>query len=171
MPEILRDELKAWCAIPAAQLAGHAGLKAKFRMVKDSAEMGRVMAAELVDTLKANNAAGRATRAIIPCGPTAWYRPWGEMVNADKVSLANFHIFHMDECLDWQARPVPKNHPYNFRTYMEANFYGPIAAGLNVPEAQRHWLLPETLDEVRNALAAAPVDLTLGGWGQDGHIA
>ncbi len=171
MPDILPRDLAAWCAIPGAELAGHPALKAKFRMVKDSAAMGRVMAGELIEVIRANNAAGRPTRAIIPCGPTAWYQPWGEMVNAEKLSLAHLHVFHMDECLDWQARPIPRNHPYNFRTYMEANFYGPIAAALNVPEAQRHWLLPETLDAVRNAIAAAPIDLTLGGWGQDGHIA
>jgi len=171
MPDILPKDLAAWCAVPAARLTDHPGRKAKFRMVKDYAEMGRVMAREVVDVIKANNAAGKPTRAIIPCGPTAWYRPWAEQVNAEKVSLANLHVFHMDECLDWQGRPVPKNHPYNFHTYMEANFYGPIVSGLNVPESQRHWLLPETLDAVRNAIAEAPIDLTQGGWGQDGHIA
>jgi glucosamine-6-phosphate deaminase len=40
-----------------------------------------------------------------------------------------------------------------------------------VPEAQRFWLLPETLERVRAALREAPIDLTLGGWGQDGHVA
>jgi glucosamine-6-phosphate deaminase len=42
---------------------------------------------------------------------------------------------------------------------------------LTVPETQRFWLLPSTADKVREAIAAAPVDITVGGWGQDGHIA
>ena len=77
----------------------------------------------------------------------------------------------MDECLDWQGRPLPKNHPYNFRTFMERHFYGGIRPELNVPEAQRFWLLPSTMERVREAIAEAPIDLTLGGWGQDGHVA
>jgi glucosamine-6-phosphate deaminase len=77
----------------------------------------------------------------------------------------------MDECLDWQGRPLPSGHPYNFRAFMERHFYGGIAPGLNVPEAQRFWLLPETLARVGAAIAEAPIDLTLGGWGQDGHVA
>ncbi len=54
---------------------------------------------------------------------------------------------------------------------MERHFYGGIRPELNVPEGQRLWLLPATMERVREAIAEAPVDLTLGGWGQDGHVA
>jgi glucosamine-6-phosphate deaminase len=54
---------------------------------------------------------------------------------------------------------------------MERHFYGGIDPDLAVPEAQRFWLLPTTAEQVRVAIEKAPVDLTLGGWGQDGHIA
>jgi glucosamine-6-phosphate deaminase len=77
----------------------------------------------------------------------------------------------MDECLDWQGRPLPARHPYNFRAFMERHFYGGIRPELNVPEAQRFWLLPSTIERVREAIGEAPIDLTLGGWGQDGHVA
>jgi glucosamine-6-phosphate deaminase len=77
----------------------------------------------------------------------------------------------MDECLDWQGHPLPRNHPYNFRTFMERHFYGGILPNLAVPEPQRFWLLPSTIDSVRSAVEEAPFDLTMGGWGQDGHIA
>jgi len=36
--------------------------------------MGRMMARELVDEIKAHNAQGEETRAIIPCGRTAGTR-------------------------------------------------------------------------------------------------
>jgi glucosamine-6-phosphate deaminase len=133
--------------------------------------MGRVMARELVDLVAARNAEGRETRVIVPCGPSGWYAPWTEMVNARGVSLARLTVFHMDECLDWQGRPLPKGHPYNFRTFMERHFYGGIRPELDVPEDRRFWLLPSTMERVRDALAEAPVDLALGGWGQDGHVA
>jgi glucosamine-6-phosphate deaminase len=163
--------LLEWCRIPADQLVGHPALRVPFRMVEDSAEMGRLMAAELADLVAVRNAEGLPTRAIVPCGPNAWYAPWTEMVNARGLSLARLTVFHMDECLDWQGRALPGGHPYNFRTFMERHFYGGIRPELNVPEAQRFWLLPSTLERVREAIAAAPVELVLGGWGQDGHVA
>jgi glucosamine-6-phosphate deaminase len=160
-----------WCLIPAEALAGHPGLRVPFRMVEDAREMALLMARELVDLVAAHNADDRATRVIVPCGPSGWYAPWTEMVNARGVSLARLTVFHMDECLDWQGRPLPKGHPYNFRTFMERHFYGGIRPELTVPEEQRFWLLPETIARVREAIAEEPVDLALGGWGQDGHVA
>jgi glucosamine-6-phosphate deaminase len=129
------------------------------------------MAEELTSLIKSKNAAGLATRAILPCGPKCWYEPFTNIVNSRGISLRNLTVFHMDECLDWQAQPLPHNHPYNFRTFMERHFYGGIHPDLAVPEAQRFWLLPGTTQQVRTAIDKAPVDLTLGGWGQDGHIA
>jgi glucosamine-6-phosphate deaminase len=164
-------DLLEWCRIPAEQLVGHPKLRVPLRIVEDSAQMGRVMARELVDVIEANNAKGRPTRVVVPCGPSSWYAPWTELVNARSVSLSRVTVFHMDECLDWQGRPLPRNHPYNFRAFMERHFYGGIAPALQVPEEQRFWLQPSTIDRVRSAIDEAPVDLTMGGWGQDGHVA
>jgi len=77
----------------------------------------------------------------------------------------------MDECLDWQGRELPRGHPYNFRAFMERHFYGPIDPELAVPEENRVWLRADNVEEVRAKIWAAPIDLTYGGWGQDGHIA
>lgn len=163
--------LYEWCRIPGRELAQHPGLRARFRVVRDSAEMGQLMARELVEVVEENNRSGRASRAIIPCGPTCWYKPFTDLVNAQSVSLAKLFVFHMDECLDWQGRLLPRNHPYNFRTFMEKHFYGGIRGPLAVPEAQRFWLTPATMEKVAEAIAQAPVDITVGGWGQDGHVA
>jgi glucosamine-6-phosphate deaminase len=54
---------------------------------------------------------------------------------------------------------------------MEKYFYGGIRADLAVPQQQRFWLLPSTADQVRAAIDSAPIDITVGGWGQDGHVA
>jgi glucosamine-6-phosphate deaminase len=164
-------DLLEWCRVPADQLVAHPQRRIPLRIVTDSAEMGRVMARELADLVEQQNARGLPTRAIIPCGPSSWYAPWTALVNERRLSLALLHVFHMDECLDAQGRPLPQAHPYNFRTFMERHFYGGIPLELNVPEEQRFWLLPSTLDRVGAALETAPIDLTLGGWGQDGHVA
>lgn len=164
-------QLYKWCSIPARELTQHPGLKVPFRVVRDSREMGELMARELVEVIEENNRSRRATRAIIPCGPTCWYKPYTELVNSRAASLRNLFVFHMDECLDWQGRLLPRNHPYNFRTYMERHFYGGIQPELAVPEAQRFWLTPATAQNVAVAISQAPIDITVGGWGQDGHVA
>lgn len=171
MNNVEKRELYQWCKIPAKQLPNHAQLRVPFRMVRDSAAMGQLMAEELVDTVEDNNKKTAPTRAIIPCGPKCWYEPFTKLVNARGISLRNLFVFHMDECLDWQARPLAANHPYNFRTFMQRYFYDGIRAELAVPEKQRFWLLPSTAEQVRVAIDAGPIDITVGGWGQDGHVA
>jgi glucosamine-6-phosphate deaminase len=166
----LRD-LYEWCSIPYSELAGHPQRRIPFRLVKDPEEMGRVMAGDLVEVIKERNMAGKPTRAIVPCGPKSWYGPFTEMVKKEKISLNHLFVFHMDECLDWQGRLLPRNHPYNFRTFMERYFYGGIDDRLNVPADQRFFLTPFNIREIDRAIEEEPVDITLGGWGQDGHIA
>lgn len=171
MSHVSAKDLREWCRIPADDLVGHPQLRAPFRLVEDGPEMGERMAGELADLIESKNAGGRRTRAIIPCGPSCWYEPWCRIVNERGVSLRNLVVFHMDECLDWQGRLLPKNHPYNFRTAMEGQFYGPVRPELAVPEDKRFWLTPATMDSVRERIAEAPIDITYGGWGQDGHMA
>jgi glucosamine-6-phosphate deaminase len=164
-------QLRRWCAIPAAELPGHRELHLHYRQVADSIELGALMARELVQTIEENNQQGRPTRAIVPCGPTCWYEPFRFLVNARGVSLKALHVFHMDECLDWEGQPLPARHPYNFKTFMERHFYGGIRPELAVPEELRYWLLPAKIEKIRAAINEAPVDITVGGWGQDGHVA
>jgi glucosamine-6-phosphate deaminase len=171
MSQITKADLYHWCSVPVSDLSGHPKLRAKFRMIRDSAEMGQLMAEELVEVIQGNNERGRPTRAIIPCGPTGWYAPLTSLVNSRGVSLKKLFVFHMDECLDWQARPLPAGHPYNFRTFMEKHFYGGVRPDLAVPPEQRFWLLPSTAEKVAAEIASGPIDITVGGWGQDGHVA
>ncbi|HXF62747.1 MAG TPA: hypothetical protein VNK95_14080 [Caldilineaceae bacterium] len=165
------QDLYRWCAIPYDQLEGHPDRKVPFRLCADSAAMGRLMAYELVEEIKRHNAQGRETRAIIPCGPSCWYKPFTDLVNAERVSLKRLVVFHMDECLDWQGRELPRAHPYSFRGFMERHFYAPVDPELAVPEENRWWLNAHNIADVAAAIAAAPVDITYGGWGQDGHVA
>jgi len=165
-----KKALYEWCRVPVERLEGHPDLKVPFRLVEDSPAMGELMATEFIDLIERHNQADRDTRAIVPCGPSCWYEPWRRMVNERRVSLRRLHVFHMDECLDWQGNLLPDGHPYNFRASMERDFYA-VADELTVPESQRYWLEPDAVSSVRSALAEGPLDITLGGWGQDGHIA
>jgi glucosamine-6-phosphate deaminase len=133
--------------------------------------MGRIMARELVDEIRAKNERGEVTRAIIPCGPSCWYEPFTDLVNRETVSLKGLVVFHMDECLDWQGQELPRAHPYSFRGAMERDFYQPVDPNLAVPEENRNWLNANNIEAVKEEIVSAPIDITYGGWGQDGHIA
>ena len=97
MSEITKEELYQWCSIPWDQLETHPDRKIPLRLCQDSLEMGRIMAQELVDEIQEHNVAGEATRALIPCGPTCWYKPFTDLVNSAGVRLENFIVFHMLE--------------------------------------------------------------------------
>jgi glucosamine-6-phosphate deaminase len=163
--------LYPWCKTPYDQLENNPACKVPFRLVKDSQEMGMLMARELADEIKANQAKGEPTRAIIPCGPACWYKPFTDLINRENISLKNLVVFHMDECLDWQGRELPKRHPYSFRGFMERHFYDPIVPELSVPAENRNWLNAYNIQEVKDNIERAPISITYGGWGQDGHIA
>jgi glucosamine-6-phosphate deaminase len=171
MTTVTPQDLYAWCVVPYDQLENHPQRKVPFRLCQDSAEMGRIMARELVDEIVTHNLQEKETCAIIPCGPSCWYKPFTDLVNAEHVSLQRLVVFHMDECLDWQGRELPRNHPYSFRGFMERHFYAPVARELAVPEENRHWLNADNIGEVAAEIGSEPIDLTYGGWGQDGHVA
>lgn len=168
---INKRDLYKWCKVPADQLMEHPDLKVRFRMVETPKEMGELMAREFADDIKEAVKEGRKYRAIVPCGPKCWYEPFGRIVNEEKISLRNVEIFHMDECLDWEGQLLAENDPYNFKTFMLEYFYGPILPELEVLPENRHFLCPANMEEIRERIAEEPIDYTLGGWGQDGHIA
>lgn len=163
--------LYPWCKIPYDQLENNPARKVPFRLVKDSQEMGMLMARELANEIKANNSRDKTTRAIIPCGPACWYKPFTDLINREKISLKKLVVFHMDECLDWQGRELPEKHPYSFRGFMGKYFYDPVLPELSVTEENRNWLNAWNIREIKEKIEKAPVDITYGGWGQDGHIA
>jgi glucosamine-6-phosphate deaminase len=167
---ITRADVYNWCSIPSDQLQNKQ-TKIPFRIVKDSETMGKLMAEELVAEIEQANEEGRIYRAIIPCGPNCWYKPFTDLVNLKKVSLRNMVVFHMDECLEWDASLLDDGDPYNFRSFMLKNFYAPVARELSIPEENRHFLQPSNIDEIREAIRRTEIDITYGGWGQDGHIA
>ncbi len=162
MNDFTLRELQEWCRVPYQELEHHPGRKVPFRLCRDSAEMGEIMAAELVDEIRRNNEGGAPTRAIIPCGPSCWYKPFTTLVNREGVSLRNLVVFHMDECLDWQGRELPRSHPYNFRGFMERHFYAPVEPSLAAPESQRIWLVPGNVVEQETVMQAVLVDTRSG---------
>jgi glucosamine-6-phosphate deaminase len=161
-----------WCHIPVEALEKHPQRKIDITVLAAPDDVHRCIAREMADEVKANNAAGKPTRWILPCGPTKQYRYFVEYVNHEQVSLKDVHVFHMDDCLDWQGRPLPLEHPFSYEGWMRKNFYGFIHPDLVVPEKQRHFPSIYHIDEISQAIAdVGGVDTMYGGIGYRGHIA
>jgi glucosamine-6-phosphate deaminase len=77
----------------------------------------------------------------------------------------------MDECLDWDGSLLDEGDPYNFKSFMLKNFYQPVNTKLSVPEENRYFLQPSNMETIREMIRHTEIDITYGGWGQDGHIA
>jgi glucosamine-6-phosphate deaminase len=168
---INKKDLYSWCSVPVNDLENHKELKVRFRLVESSEEMGLLMAREFIDEIINANNENRFFRVIVPCGPKSWYEPFTNIVNTEKISLKNVIVFHMDECLDWEGNLLAKNDPHNFQTFMEKYFYDPVEEKLAIKPENRLFLNPETMHAIKKKIAENPIDYTLGGWGQDGHIA
>lgn len=166
-----KKKLYQWCSISSDKLLDNPEAKVPLRIVKDAKELGEVMARDFVEDIKLANEEGREYKAIVPCGPKEWYEPFARMINEENVSLKRMTVFHMDENLDWEGKMLHPDDPSNFQTFMKKYFYGPIREELAVPEEQRFFLTPDNYNEISKMILDTEIDYTLGGWGQDGHVA
>lgn len=165
-------ELFAWCRIPAEELENHPDAKVKIKIVDTPDDVHRWAVRDMLSEVKANNSAGRPTRWILPCGPTKQYKYFIDQVNQERVSLRDVHVFHMDDFLDWETRPLPLDHPFSYKGWMLRNFYAPVDPELAIPDEQRHFPSIHDMDSVSRAIeAVGGVDTTYGGVGYRGHIA
>jgi glucosamine-6-phosphate deaminase len=161
-----------WCRIPAGELENHPQARVPVKILEKPDDVHRFIARDMADEILRNNAAGQPTRWILPCGPTGQYPHFIRMVNEEKISLGNVHVFHMDDCLDWQGRPLPLDHPYSYEGWMRRNFYAPVGSALAIPENQRHFPTIYRIDAISEEIAAlGGIDTTYGGVGYRGHIA
>ena len=173
MPSSINEQdLRTWCEIPGEELAGRQDLRIPVQIEPDPDAVHRAIAEAMFDELRANNAANRETRWVLPCGPTGQYPYLIKLINEAKVSMEGVHLFHMDDFLDWQGRLVPVDHPFSLKGWMLRNLYAAIDPELNVPESQRHFPDPLDPDRLTAAIeAAGGVDTVWGGIGYRGHVA
>jgi glucosamine-6-phosphate deaminase len=130
------------------------------------------MAETMIEEVKQNNRKGDPTRWILPCGPRGQYPIFSERVNRERISLKNVHVFHMDDHLDWQGRPLPHDHPCSYQGWMSRHFYGPIDPELQIPHEQRYFPQISALDEIAEQMReVGGIDTVYGGIGYRGHIA
>jgi len=166
------EKLFAWCRIPTDQLMDHPERRVPLQILPTPDDVHRWAARAMADEALANNQAGKPTRWVLPCGPTKQYPYFAQIVNQERISLKNVFVFHMDEGLDWEGRPLPLEHVFSFEGWMRRNFYAPIDETLGIPEKQRFFPSIYDIDGLsRNIEALGGVDTVYGGIGYRGHIA
>lgn len=169
---ITRQEMLKWCSIPMEQLTSQPDCHAKLEIRSDKKDLNRIVCDELAEELLRNNAAGRPTRWILPCHP-GLFDHLIHRINTEKIPLHHLHIFHMDDFLDWQARPLPEKAAFtSCKGTMQAEIYDRVLPELNVPLSQRHFpdvRNPDAMDEA--VKAAGGVDTLVGGVGCKGMVA
>jgi len=170
---ISKEQLFSWCSVPAEELKTRDDLKAKLLVQPDRKTIMEMIGNMMADEVIANNRVGQLTRWVLPAGPTEEYDTFISRVNREGISLANLHIFHMDEFLDWEGRPYPVADTYeSLEGTMNAGFYGRIDPGLNVPAAQRVWPRIDQLDEADQRIEQiGGIDTLWAGVGCKGLVA
>lgn len=144
----------------------------KLKTVKTEWDVYFDMACVMLEEIIRNNAEGKNTVMIVPCGPTDQYPILARLVNTFNVSLKNVWFFNMDEYMSAPDKALPSDHPLSFEGRMNREFYDRVDEKLVMPKSQR--LFPRVnsekeYDELIESLGGA--DLCLGGLGINGHIA
>lgn len=166
------QKLFEYCRIPVDELENHPDAKVRLKIFEEKDGIYRWAAQDMIDEVKANNQKGEFTSWILPCGPTGHYKYFTNWVNEQRISLKNVHVFHMDDNLDWQGRPLPLDHMFSYEGWMRKNFYDPIDPNLAIPEEQRHFPSIYDIDGISNKIQElGKVDTTYGGIGFRGLIA
>ena len=138
----------------------------------DIPAMMEYFAGIMIEELRRNNQKGEPTRWILPVGPVAQYGKLVETCNHQRISCRNVFVFQMDEFLDWQARPVPLDHPLSFEGFMRRKVFEKLLPELRPAPENLHFPNPFAPDRISEAIrAAGGVDTCFGGVGYHGHVA
>ncbi len=164
------DRLAEWLAIPAEELAARSSLGLTIVETRD--ELYRHFAQEMFDELAGAERAGTELSVIVPVGPKGHYALLAEMINDARLDLARVTFFGMDNWLDWQARPLPLDHPFNLEGYFRREFLALIDDDLRPGDENVIFPSPFELDRPSAEIARrGGVSTTYGGFGFQGHIA
>lgn len=148
------------------------GAKIPILKLGDSGEVFYELAAQMVEEIEKNNAAGRRTVFICPVGPVGQYPIFVRLVNTRRVSLANCWFINMDEYLNDDDTYISKDHPLSFRGFMQREVYDRIDPALVMPEQQRVFPDPAAPERVGRLIEElGGVDIAFGGIGINGHLA
>ena len=136
------------------------------------ADLLRHLAESIFNEIRANIRAGRATRLILPVGPTGHYPILVRLLNDSRTSLENCCFFFMDEYCDEDGNALPRSHPLSFKGIAQALFLEELNPDLDLDPAQVIFPDESNIDALPAMIAGlGGIDTCYGGIGIHGHIA
>jgi len=75
-----------WCGVPVEALEGHPQAKVPIRILPTWDDVHRQFAQDMIQEIKARNAAGQPTRLILACGPRGQFPYFTRMVNEERIT-------------------------------------------------------------------------------------
>ena len=132
----------------------------------------RGFAEDLATELRAHNAAGEPTRWIVPVGPVGQYPYFAEIVNRERLSLANAWLFFMDEYIGEDGRAIGAEHPLSFQAIAREQLLSRIDPKLLPPTEQIVFPNERNIDRLAPLIdEIGGLDTCFGGIGIHGHVA
>lgn len=168
-----KKQILDWCRIPMEELMDHPERKCNILIEQKKTKLFEAIGNQMAEELIEHNQKGKLTKWILPSGHLEQYRYFADRVNRENIDCSRLHIFHMDDWLDWQFRPIPaKNSFVSAKSIMRKEFYDLIREELSIPEENRHWPDvhdPDAIDELIENMGG--IDTVQGGVGCRGMIA
>lgn len=138
-------------------------------LAQSAGEVYYEYAIQMLSEIIKNNAVGRKTVMIVPCGPIAQYPIFARLVNRYRIDLKNTWIINMDEYLDNGEWLEDR---FSFRREMNASLYDRVDPELVMPAEQRVFPDPHCPEKIGQLIEElGGVDLAMGGIALNGHIA
>jgi glucosamine-6-phosphate deaminase len=168
---VLEPELLAeWLRIPTDDLVARSRLPLTILPTRE--DVYHHFADSVLREIDASARAHEELTLVLPLGPKAQYPLLAAMINDARLSLEHVSFFGMDEWLDWQARPLPPEDPFNLEAYFHRHFLDLVEPTLRPHHKNVIFPTPLDLDRSARELAArAPLATTYGGFGFQGHLA
>jgi len=162
--------LAEWLAIPAEELERVSPIPLTILPTKTAVH--EHFAAEMFDELRAARERQEPVSIIIPIGPKGHYPMLARKVNEERLPLDHVTFFGMDQWLDWQARPLPIDHPCNLEGYFVRHFLELVDPELRPLPENVIFPTPFDLDRSPTEMARrGQIATTYGGFGFQGHLA
>jgi len=139
---------------------------------EDLDALHRRFAEDIAEEIRTNNAEGKATRLILPVGPTGQYPILAEIINRERLSLSNCWFFFMDEYCGENGKAIGPEHPLSFKGEARRLFFDRVESALRPESAKVVFPDEENIHSLAAMIEkAGGIETCYGGIGIHGHIA
>ncbi|MHA1803291.1 MAG: 6-phosphogluconolactonase [Promethearchaeota archaeon] len=139
---------------------------------EDLEELHEHFAEEIAKEIESHSVQKKATKLILPVGPTGQYPILARIINEKRLSLKNCWFFFMDEYCSEDGRALPDTHPLSFKRIVKEMFFDYLHADIEIDEEKIIFPNEKNIKKVAKQIASlGGIDTCHGGIGIHGHVA